>query len=40
LGTDLFGDKVNLYTGALAFTQTDVSLPPVTASCRCLSDGA
>jgi YD repeat-containing protein len=27
LGTDLFGDKVNLYTGGLEFIQTDVSLP-------------
>lgn len=27
LGTDLFGDKVNLYTGRLEFVQTDVSLP-------------
>ncbi|MFC3471814.1 RHS repeat protein [Massilia oculi] len=27
LGADLFGDKVNLYTGALEFVQTDVSLP-------------
>lgn len=27
LGTDLFGDKVNLYTGALEIVQTDVSLP-------------
>jgi hypothetical protein len=27
LGADLFGDKVNLYTGALEFIQTDVSLP-------------
>jgi RHS repeat-associated protein len=27
LGNDLFGDKVNLYTGALEFVQTDVSLP-------------
>jgi hypothetical protein len=27
LGDDLFGDKVNLYTGALEFVQTDVSLP-------------
>lgn len=27
LGTDLFGDKVNLYTGSLEFIQTDVSLP-------------
>ncbi|GAB3448374.1 hypothetical protein GCM10027320_42330 [Massilia solisilvae] len=26
LGTNLFGDKVNLYTGALEFIQTDVSL--------------
>lgn len=27
LGDDLFGDKVNLYTGTLEFSQTDVSLP-------------
>ncbi len=27
LGPDLFGDKVNLYTGAVEFVQTDVSLP-------------
>jgi hypothetical protein len=27
LGADLFGDKVNLYTGTLEFVQTDVSLP-------------
>ncbi|WP_426116091.1 RHS repeat domain-containing protein [Massilia sp. PWRC2] len=27
LGADLLGDKVNLYTGALEFVQTDVSLP-------------
>jgi hypothetical protein len=27
LGTDLFGDKVNLYNGTLEFIQTDVSLP-------------
>jgi len=27
LGADLFGDKVNLYTGGLEFIQTDVSLP-------------
>jgi RHS repeat-associated protein len=27
LGPDLFGDKVNLYTGNLEFVQTDVSLP-------------
>lgn len=27
LGDDLFGDKVNLYTGSLDFSQTDVSLP-------------
>jgi YD repeat-containing protein len=27
LGTDLFGDKVNLYTGGLEFVQTDVSIP-------------
>jgi hypothetical protein len=26
LGPDLFGDKVNLYSGALEFTQTDVSI--------------
>lgn len=26
LGDDLFGDKVNLYTGSLEFIQTDVSL--------------
>lgn len=26
LGNDLFGDKVNLYTGGLEFVQTDVSL--------------
>lgn len=41
---DLFGDKVNLYTGALEFIQTDVSLPgsfplPV-AITRRLSTGA
>jgi hypothetical protein len=27
LGDNLFGDKVNLYTGSLEFIQTDVSLP-------------
>jgi hypothetical protein len=27
IGTDLFGDNVNLYNGSLTFTQTDVSLP-------------
>lgn len=27
LGADLMGDKVNLYTGTLEFTATDVSLP-------------
>lgn len=27
IGTDLFGDKVNLFTGSLEFVQTDVSLP-------------
>lgn len=27
LGADLFGDKVNLYTGTVEFIQTDVSLP-------------
>ncbi|MDP3670714.1 MAG: RHS repeat domain-containing protein [Telluria sp.] len=27
LGKDLFGDRVNLYTGSLEFVQTDVSLP-------------
>jgi RHS repeat-associated protein len=27
LGGNIFGDKVNLYTGALEFVQTDVSLP-------------
>jgi RHS repeat-associated protein len=27
LGADLMGDKVNLYTGAVEFSQTDVSLP-------------
>ncbi|MCR6701129.1 MAG: RHS repeat-associated core domain-containing protein [Dokdonella sp.] len=27
LGPDLFGDQVSLYTGALEFTQTDVSIP-------------
>ncbi|MCS0588936.1 RHS repeat domain-containing protein [Massilia norwichensis] len=27
LGADLFGDKVNLYTGGLEFIQKDVSLP-------------
>jgi hypothetical protein len=27
LGADLFGDKVNLYTGSLEFIQNDVSLP-------------
>ena len=27
VGTDLFGDKVNLYTGRLEFVQTDVTLP-------------
>jgi hypothetical protein len=27
LGTDLFGDRVNLYNGSLEFTQTDVSIP-------------
>src|ERR1044072_3936610 len=27
IGTDLFGDQVNLYNGQLEFVQTDVSLP-------------
>ena len=27
LGSNLFGDKVNLYTGTLEFVQTDVTLP-------------
>ena len=27
VGTDLFGDSINFYNGALDFTQTDVSLP-------------
>jgi YD repeat-containing protein len=27
LGPDLFGDKVNLYSGGLEFAQTDISLP-------------
>ncbi|RKH21497.1 hypothetical protein D7X74_00960 [Corallococcus sp. CA047B] len=27
IGTDLFGDQINLYNGQLEFTQTDVSLP-------------
>ena len=27
LGADLFGDKVNLYTGSLEFVQADISLP-------------
>ncbi|MDQ1835504.1 RHS repeat-associated core domain-containing protein [Massilia sp. CCM 9029] len=27
LGPDLFGDKVNIYNGALEFVQTDVSIP-------------
>lgn len=27
LGTDLFGDKVDLFTGGLQFVQSDVSLP-------------
>lgn len=27
LGTDLFGDSVNLYSGALSFAATDVSVP-------------
>ncbi len=27
LGPDLFGDKVNLYSGGIEFVQTDVSLP-------------
>ncbi len=27
VGTDLFGDSINFYNGALNFTQTDVSLP-------------
>lgn len=27
LGTDLFGDNVDLFSGGLSFTQTDVSLP-------------
>ena len=27
VGADLFGDRVNLYTGGLEFVQTDVSLP-------------
>lgn len=42
LGADLFGDKVNLYTGALEFVQTDVSLPgnsrlPVSVSRRLIA---
>lgn len=27
LGTDLFGDKINLYNGSLQFEQTDISIP-------------
>lgn len=27
LGSELFGDRVNLYAGALSFTQTDVAIP-------------
>jgi YD repeat-containing protein len=27
LGEDIFGDKINLYTGSLEFVQTDVSVP-------------
>jgi RHS repeat-associated protein len=27
VGTDMFGDSINLYNGKLEFTQTDVSLP-------------
>lgn len=27
LGTDLFGDKINLYNGSFSFEQTDVELP-------------
>lgn len=27
IGTDLFGDQVNLYSGRLEFAQTDISLP-------------
>jgi hypothetical protein len=27
LGSELFGDKIGLYTGALEFVQTDISLP-------------
>lgn len=27
LGANLFGDRVNLYTGALEFVQTDVTIP-------------
>ncbi len=43
-GPDLFGDKVNTYTGALEFLQTDVSLPgnntlPVTAARRLAAGG-
>lgn len=37
LGAGLFGDKVNLYSGALEFTQTDVSLPGNSALAVALS---
>jgi YD repeat-containing protein len=44
LGTDLFGDKVSLYTGSLEFVQTDVSLPgnsalPVSVGRRLIAGG-
>jgi len=31
LGDQLFGDRVDLYTGALSFSQTDISLPGTAA---------
>jgi RHS repeat-associated protein len=44
LGADLFGDKVNLYTGTVEFIQNDVSLPgnnnlPVSVSRRLVTGG-
>jgi RHS repeat-associated protein len=44
LGTDLFGDKVNLYRGTLEFVQTDVSLEgnnqlPVAVTRRLVTGG-
>ena len=44
LGADLFGDKVNLYTGTVEFIQNDVSLPgnnslPVSVGRRLVTGG-